>query len=118
MKLDELARGIDARVLTHADKVAAIEIERVHAGDHVSALLDKASKGSLLVTNLSNALLPRVAELMDVPAICLLNGVLPDARFLEAAAGHGTVLVLSPFDMFETCGRLYPYFAQEGKSAT
>ena len=117
MKLDQLAQGIGARVLTHADKTASIDIEAVHAGDQVSALLDNASDTTLLVTNLCNSLLPRVAELMDVPAVCLLSGHLPDAQLQDAGASHGTVLMISPFDMFETCGRLYACLAQEGKTA-
>jgi hypothetical protein len=44
---------------------------------------------------------------MDVPAICLVGGLKPDAEFVSAAESHGTVVMASPAGMFETCGRIY-----------
>jgi len=49
-------------------------IDRVYAGDRISDLLAHASRQTLLVTNLSSALLVCAAELMDVPAVCLVGG--------------------------------------------
>jgi serine kinase of HPr protein (carbohydrate metabolism regulator) len=43
---------------------------------------------------------------MDVPGICLLNNVDPDAELLKAVTGHGTTLLVSPYNMDETCDRL------------
>jgi serine kinase of HPr protein (carbohydrate metabolism regulator) len=107
MRLIELARGIGARILTHDAKAPAIEIKRIYAGDNISDMLNSASDSTLLVTNIANKMLNRVAELMDVPAICLVNGVAPAPEILELANGHGTVLVVSPVSLFETCGRLF-----------
>jgi hypothetical protein len=106
VKLGQIAAEIGARVVTRADP-AAVEIERVYAGDRISALLEEAAEGTLLVTNLVGAPLVRVATLMDVPAICLLNGLVPELAFVEAAETHGVAVLVAPAGMFETCGRLY-----------
>ena len=106
MKLSELADRIGARIVTNARRAGHIEIDRICAGDQVSDLLNEATDGTLLVTNLANPLLPRVANLMDVPAVCLLNGTVPDPRFAEVASELGTVLVVSPLGMDETRGCL------------
>lgn len=117
MRLRELTERIGASVLTASDG-HDVEIDRVCAGDHISHLLDKASETTLIVTHLAGALLVRAASLMDVPAICLLNGIAPEAEVLRAAAAQGTAVVLSPLDMFETCGHLYRCFHDDGQAGT
>ena len=114
MKLAELASQVGATLLTQGPPVS-VEIERVYAGDRMSDLLNEASETTLLVTNLSTAHLLRMAELMDLPGICFVNGQMPEAEMVRTAAEHGTALMVSPFAMFETCGRLYQCLCQEGK---
>lgn len=106
MTLDEVAKGLGARVLT-ADGGGPRSIERVYAGDRMSDLVNHASAATLIVTNLANAQLVRAASLMDASAVCLVGGVVPEPELVAAAANSGTVLMVSPFDLFETCGRLY-----------
>lgn len=104
MKLEVLVSEIAAKVVTSPP---AADITHVYAGDRISDLLNHAGSGTLLVTNIAGTQLLRLAELMDVPAICLLNDVIPDDELVRAAAQHGTALVVAPGGMFETCGRLY-----------
>lgn len=106
MRLDELADRLGARVVTPEGDGSRV-VERVYAGDRMSDLLNHAGATTLVVTNLATAQLVRAAALMDASAVCLLNGVVPGPELLAAAASSGTVLLVSPFDMFETCGRLY-----------
>ena len=80
---------------------------RIYAGDRVSDLLNEASEKTLLVTNLMSLQMIRVAELMDVPAICFVNDVEPSPEIVARAGSTGTVLLVSPIGVFETCGRLY-----------
>ncbi|MBM4043776.1 MAG: transcriptional regulator [Planctomycetes bacterium] len=107
MKLSDVATRLDAKVLANAQSVPHIEVHQVYAGDNMSDMLNQVNGATLLVTNLCNTLMARFAELMDVPAICLVNGVAPRAELVSAAAEHGTVLLVSPVSLFETCGRLY-----------
>ena len=108
-KLLDLAEHVGAQILT--DVSAALVIEHVYAGDRISDLLNQASDHTLLVSNLGGSPLIRVAELMDVPAICLTNGVVPDERTICAATDRGIALIVSPASMFETCGRLFEKLA-------
>ena len=107
MKLSVLADQIGAKIAAHSPRANDVEIETVCAGDHMSDLLRQATDVTLVVTNLAHAMLPRMAELMDAPAVCLLNGVAPQPEVLDAAAAHNTVLLVSPVGMYQTCGRLY-----------
>jgi len=110
VKLSELVSKIGGRILTHANKASEVDIQRIYAGDTISEILNAASNTTLLVTNMSHNLLPRIAQLMDVPAICLVNGAVPGSDTLTLAEQRGTILVISPVDLFETCGRLYLCF--------
>ncbi len=109
MRLNEVAEKLGATVLTHRDKASRVDVQHVYAGDRMSNLLSEGTDTTLLVTNLSNALLPRVAELVDAAGICLVNGGSPDPGVIKAADEHGIVLMVSPADMFETCGLMYQY---------
>ena len=108
MKLSEIASTLGAKILTRLAEGDA-DIKRVWAGDKMSDLLNAASNDLLLVTNLNNQQLIRAAELMDIPAICLLHGIAPDAEFVKSVDKIGTILMLSPFGMYETCGKIFRF---------
>jgi hypothetical protein len=110
MELSRLADVLGAEFLT-APEGAHPDIAHVFASDRMSDLLDAVTDDTLLVTNLANVMLNRAIELMDVPAICLLNGVTPENGLLDAARSHGTAVIVSPHPMYETCGRIYAALA-------
>ncbi len=116
MNLQELARRIGARVVT-AGVGADKEVTKIYAGDRVSDLLNEASNKTLLVTNLVNLQMVRVAELMEVPGICFVDGGDPGREIIELAEKHGTLLMLSPLGVFETCGLIYQLLAHENRDA-
>lgn len=115
MKLEELARRIGARILTPGSVEGAV-IARIYAGDRVSDLLNEASDKTLLVTNLANLQMVRVAELMEVPGICFVDGVDPEQEIIDLAAANETLLMVSPVGVFETCGLIYQFLAGNGRS--
>jgi hypothetical protein len=114
MMIRELAEHLSARIVTGGG-CRETPVERVYAGDRISDLLGQTSDRTLVVTNLVGASLMRVAELADIPAICLLNGREPEQPVKEGAERSGIVVLVSPFDMFETCGRRYR--VRNGRSA-
>jgi hypothetical protein len=105
MKAVELAQRIGAQVLNPA--IQDSQIEHVYAGDRVSDLLDHASGSTMLVSNLTSGQLIRIAELMEVAGICLVNGHRPCEEDLKMMAEHGVAVLVSPVGLFETCGRVY-----------
>jgi hypothetical protein len=106
MTLDELARAIGAAVHTPG-KAVRVDVDAVYAGDRISDLLNAASDHVLLVSNLASAHLVRVAELMDVPGVCLVRGQQPDEGMLATAREHGTLVMVAAGGLFETCGRIH-----------
>jgi len=112
MKLEDLARNIGAELVTPG-KTDGTTVAKIYAGDRVSDLLNEASDDTLLVSNLASVQMLRVAELMDVPGICFVNGVRPDAEMIRLAEQNGTLLMVSPAGVFETCGLIYQFLGGE-----
>jgi hypothetical protein len=106
MNLGDFANAIGATVLSSVAYAPKIEVNHVYVGDRMSDLLDQATASTLLVTHLANMHLIRAAELLDVPGICLLDGIEPDVEVIETAAENGKVLMVSPLGMHETCQAL------------
>jgi len=106
MKLSELADKLGAQIVANVERAGDAQVERFHVSDRISDLLNFASDETLLVTGLVNMHLARVAELMDAPGICLLDGLAPDAPLLEAALRRGIVLMISESGCEETAGLL------------
>lgn len=106
MRLVNLAERIGASVRC-AGRDRRVGVDQVYAADRISDLLNAAGEHALLISNLASGQLLRVAELMDIPGICFVNAEEPDATLITAAEKHGTVLMVSPVGLFETCGRVY-----------
>jgi len=71
-------------------------VSRFYASNTMSDLIAHASPDTLLATALNNSQLVRVAELMDVPGICLVGGAQPSADLLSRAGEAGTTILVSP----------------------
>ena len=112
MRLTDLAARIGATIHVPGNSVT-IGPDQVYAGDRISDLLNAAGDHALLVSNLASTHLVRVAELMDVPGLCLVGGQVPEPAMIQAAREHGTTLIVSPAGLFETCGRIYKCLAAE-----
>jgi hypothetical protein len=115
MNLEELASRIGARVVVRG-RAARVRVEHIYAGDRISDLLSHSSQAALVVTNLSSSQLILAAGLMDVPGLCLVGNVSPDPEMLAAAADHGLFVMISPADLFETCGRLYACWTEGSRA--
>lgn len=112
MRLDALAKAIRAEIRCQGLPID-LDLGQVYAGDRISDLLNAAEEHALLVSNLASSHLTRVAELMDIPGICLVNRQEPDETMLAAAEEHRTTLLVSPVSLFETCGRIHACLTTE-----
>jgi hypothetical protein len=117
MNLKELAQRIDAQLYLGAESGDA-ELARIYAADTMSDLIAHAAPDTLLITSLCNNQLIRVAELMDVPGICLASGsgtrtpgggsspCQPSVELLERARTAGTAIMVSKGGLEDTCSLL------------
>ncbi|MCX5772554.1 MAG: DRTGG domain-containing protein [Candidatus Hydrogenedentes bacterium] len=110
--LSQIAEKLGAQII-EGKRGGKRQINRVYAGDRVSDLLNQASDTTLIVTNLANSSVVRLIELMDVPGICLLNGVQPGPELVQAAKDHDAPIIISTGDMFQTCAKLHQIMETE-----
>ena len=103
--LREISDRIGARIVT-TQCSDDTRIDSIYVGNTISRLLTEATDRTLLVTGLRGAHLIRVAELLDVPGICLLDGAEPGASMMSAANERGTLLMVSSLCMREVRERL------------
>ncbi|MCL5733976.1 MAG: redox-sensing transcriptional repressor Rex [Actinobacteria bacterium] len=106
LSLEDLAGRIGARIIVSGEQCTTT-VDKIYAGDRVSDLLQEASDRTLLVTKLANLQIVRVAELIDVPGICFVDGTNPSPEIVDMAQNNGTLLMVSPLGIFETCGRIF-----------
>lgn len=104
VKIAELARAIDARLIVPVGSDDP-EIRRIFGAPAMSDLIANAAADTLLITPLNNSQLIRVADLMDAPGICLVDGQEPVAGLVERASSTGTALLVSRADFISTCAR-------------
>jgi redox-sensing transcriptional repressor len=112
LSLADMANRIGARIIVTGDKCKT-NVTKIYAGDRVSDLLHEASEKTLLVTKLANLQMVRVAELIDVPGICFVDDTDPSDEIVELAKTNGTLLMVSPLGIFETCGLIFQNLSEK-----
>ena len=106
MTLAEIARNLEATVLTGADKLD-IEIVRCGASDLMSDILAGLADDSLLLTGLTTLQAVRTASIAGVGAVAFVRGKIPPSEVVDLANAQGLPLISTPCSMFVACGRLH-----------
>jgi len=113
MNLEELADRIGAALRQRPDAPSR-EIHRVYAANRMSDLLNGAAPETLLITSLTSPQLFRMADIMDVPGVCVVKGARARRAQVDAAVRRGIAVLLSPWGLRETCDRTNHVLAAVG----
>jgi len=73
----------------------------------MSDVLASIQPEAVLLTGLCNPQVIRTAQMADVAAVVLVRGKAPQEETISLAEKEGIPLILSPYGMFELCGRLH-----------
>jgi len=106
MKLEEVARVIDGKILIGEEK-KDLEIDKAYAADLLSDVLALTEESTTLITGTVSPQVIRVAEILNIPAIIFVRGKKPTQKILEYAKEAGIPIIATNKTMFETCGILY-----------
>ncbi|MCD6546143.1 MAG: hypothetical protein J7K69_05760 [Thermotogae bacterium] len=107
MKLSEIAKILNAKILTCEDKADEIDIRIVGASDMMSDVLLIAKPGMLLITGLNSPQVIRTANIVGIPAVVVVRKNVIPSETIEAAKNFGIALLHSPIPMYVACGKLY-----------
>jgi hypothetical protein len=84
-----------------------MEVGRAFAADLMSDVLAFAKEGSILLTGLTNPLVVRTADTLDLRVIVFVRGKRPAPDAIKLAKEKNIPLLATRFIMFESCGRLF-----------
>jgi predicted transcriptional regulator len=107
LTLAEVARVLDAEVLSGTAALETTEVAVGAGADLMSDVLAFINPDALLLTGLANVQSIRTALVADVRALVYVRGKRPDREGVALAEEHGLPLLCTPMTMFEACGRLY-----------
>ncbi len=106
MTLSEIVRQLDLKVLTFMPE-NDLEVRYGYASDLLSDVLGQAPPGALWVTLQCHPNVIAIASLLDLSAVLLVGGILPDQATLERGQGTGVTILSTELPTFEIVGRLY-----------
>ena len=106
MTLNDIIKELDAEVIVGHDKLD-MELKTAFAADLMSDVLAFARSGCLLITGLTTAQSVRTAFALDIAAIAICRGKMPQEQAIEIAKELHIPIIRTKYIMFETCGFLY-----------
>jgi predicted transcriptional regulator len=104
--LGDICEALGAEVICGGDKLDE-EVSTACGCDLMSDVLAFTQPGSVLLTGLTNQQVVRTAEMIDLKAIIFVRKKQPDQKTLQLAESKGMPVLLSPYPLYESCGRLY-----------
>ncbi len=105
MRLEEIIAAVDGEIVVNPP--SELDLMYGFASDLMSDVLHLIKPHTLLITGLTNIQSIRTAEMADLPAILFVRGKCPPPETLELAKQVGVAILLSPYTMFETSGKLF-----------
>jgi predicted transcriptional regulator len=106
MTLAEIKDLLDADVIVGEDMLD-LDVSKGFAADLMSDVLAFAKEGSILLTGLTNPLVVRTAETLDLRAIIFVRGKRPSPEAVRLAQEKNIPLLGTRNILFESCGKLY-----------
>ncbi|MBT9134113.1 MAG: hypothetical protein DDT37_00651 [Firmicutes bacterium] len=104
--LDEIIKSLGLTVLTPL-KSPPLEVEYACASDLLSNVMATCPGHCLWITVQCHMNVVGVASLLDVQAVVLVGGAVPDQAVLKKAREVGVTLLATHDSAFNLCGRLY-----------
>ena len=106
MNIEELIDIVDGKLCTVGSNLKR-EIKGGCGADLMSDVLASIQPEAVLLTGLCNPQVVRTAQMADVAAVVLVRGKNPPQETIDLANDEDIPLIITPYGMFELCGRLY-----------
>ena len=106
MTLSEIRDILNAEVLIGQDRLH-LRVRGAFGSDLLSDMLHGATNDVVLLTGLTNIQVVRSSVVSSVTAIVIVGGKNPGSEIITQAHSHKLPLMVTPFTMFTSCGRLY-----------
>jgi hypothetical protein len=115
MTLDEIVQKLNLTLLTHPVALDPIEPSSGYASDLLSCVMVGAKKGGLWVTLQAHLNIVAVASLLELSAVIITEGALPDDETIGKANQENVVLLSTEQPTFSVVGRLWDLGLRDGQ---
>lgn len=106
MKLNEIVAALDAEVLV-GEENGNIEIDFGYSCDLMSDVLAYVQNNVILLTGLVHQQVIRTAEMLDIQAILIVRGKMPNEDIQSMAQERNISLIRTRHSLFTASGILY-----------
>ncbi|SHF13730.1 hypothetical protein SAMN02745164_01861 [Marinitoga hydrogenitolerans DSM 16785] len=107
MKLSELIKKLNARVLHMPKNLEDIEIEYAGASDLMSDFLAFSKPNMLLITGLTTPQTLTTASVIEASAVLFVRGKIIPQKFLKSIEDCEIPILSTEFSMYYACVKLY-----------
>jgi hypothetical protein len=107
MTLAEIARHLKLTLLTEPKDFEAITPSSGYASDMLSCVMTGAARQGIWITLQAHTNVVAVAALLDLSAVIITEGAVPDLATLEKANEKGITLFSTPQPTFFVVGQLW-----------
>ncbi|MCS7221429.1 MAG: DRTGG domain-containing protein [Anaerolineae bacterium] len=107
MTLQEIVDQLNLRPLTARHDFDQVTPSSGYASDLLSCVMAGARRGGLWVTLQAHANIVAVAALLDLSAVIITEGAMPDPETIAKANEEGVILLSTDKSTFHIVGRLW-----------
>lgn len=106
MQLKDVARILDAEVLTGEDKLD-LQVEAGCGCDLISDMLAFTKERMIILTGLVSPQIIRAAEMVDLVAIVFVRGKRPTRDIIDMSEELGLPIMCTQYPLYESAGLLF-----------
>lgn len=107
MNLETIIQQLDLTILTESHDFAGITPRGGYSSDLLSCVMAGACRQGIWVTLQAHGNIVAVAALLELAAVIITEGALPDPAAISRANAEGIVLLSTPLPSFTVIGRLW-----------
>lgn len=107
MNLQQIITELELKVLTQSRDFSEIQPSKGYTSDLLSCVMAGASHQGLWVTLQAHINIVAVATLLELSAVIITEGAMPDPGTIEKAKNENIILLSTPKSSFEIVGRLW-----------
>ena len=98
---------LDFLVLTDPKDFSSVEVKSGYCSDLLSCVMTGAAAEGIWITLMAHGNIVAVAALLDLSAILITDGALPDQDTIEKANEKSVTILSTPKSNFRVCGELW-----------
>jgi hypothetical protein len=107
MKLSEIARALDFKLLTNESNLIDISPSAGYASDMLSCVMSGAPRQGIWITLQAHGNIVAVAALLDLAAVVITENAIPEPATIARANEKGVTLFATSASTYSVAGRLW-----------